>query len=112
MKRRVVMSFVGIVCLGGMISCTGKSGAGQKKIVTLVDQGVITETKNNTPLALVSSKDYIWVNGVKYRIDGANIRICGAEKRSREELRPGMVVRVRGYLNSDSYGGHATEVEF
>lgn len=112
MFRLVLCFTTGIAGMVLLSSCTSKNGIQQNKVVTLVDRGVITETKARPPLSLISRKDYIWVNGIRYKITGANIMICGAGRRSVDELRPGMVVRVRGYLDRSSRGGQVTEIEF
>ena len=109
LARSLALGAAAVPLLAG---CSSKGGIQQDKVVTLVERGVITETKARPPLSLIAGREYIWVNGIRYRISGANIMICGADRRSPEELRPGMVVRVRGYLDRTSHGGHATEIEF
>lgn len=54
----------------------------------------------------------IFVNGVRFDVSGADIRIDG-ESASEEDLGPGMVVTVRGSLEDDNPGrGIAEEVDY
>lgn len=54
----------------------------------------------------------IFVNGVRFDVSGADIRIDG-ESASEEDLGPGMVVTVRGSLDDDDPGrGIAEEVDY
>src|SRR6056297_2886895 len=54
----------------------------------------------------------IFVNGVRFDVSGADIRIDG-EPATEADLGPGMVVTVRGTLDDDNPGeGSAEEVDY
>lgn len=53
----------------------------------------------------------IWVNGVEYEIDSANITVNGTTT-SQAELTRGMIVRVKGTINADGVSGNADSVSY
>lgn len=54
----------------------------------------------------------IYVNGIHFSIDTANIRIKGNDNQPESALRKGMGVRVEGTINPDGVTGTATLVEY
>lgn len=73
--------------------------------------GGVTGT-GGTALGAVSDFGSIFVNGVEYFTDTANISIDGTSGATESQLRVGMVVKVNGVLFGNGATGQASTVEF
>lgn len=54
----------------------------------------------------------IFINGVRFHTEGADVIMDGQQVADDSQLRPGMVVEVEGEVNADGVNGTATKVTF
>ncbi|WP_020405109.1 DUF5666 domain-containing protein [Hahella ganghwensis] len=100
-----------LACILGVVAFSGCSGGGGSGSVA--GNGGIEGT--GAPVASMGSVTAfgsIFVNGVEYETNGADISINSVTSQPEDSLELGMVVLVRGNLNSNGTTGEATSVVF
>jgi hypothetical protein len=101
---RFSKKYLSVICSailagGGLAACSSGGGSAISGGFAKVTSGVITGFGS------------VFVNGVEYQTGNATVKVDGADG-SENDLAIGMVVKVKGEVNSDGTTGSASSIEF
>lgn len=101
-KRLLILSLIGGLVTGPLLTSCGGSGDGQVAGIggTGITQGEITGFGS------------IFVNGVEFDTDSSQFEVDGDTTLGQESLSTGMIVTIKGEVNDDGITGIADSVEF
>ena len=105
MKNRFFILIIGLMFLTPLItSCGGGGGS--------ASGGVGGSGVRAVSVGQIQDFGSIFVNGIEFETDSAEIEIENEASSNESDLRLGMVVRVDGTVNGDGLTGTATKVSF
>lgn len=92
-----------------LVSCGGGGSAGGIASVLIVDGGISGTGISQGPISGFGS---IYVNGVKYEVDSADLLRNGVSVGVQAEFQLGEIIKITGQVNQDGLTGTADTVEF